>query len=76
LKLRNHLSVLPPIETPDDAALHFEHDELRVEMDRAEVGPFLTRLITKGLEIETISIHEPTLEDFFVHSARTAATNE
>jgi hypothetical protein len=34
-------------------------------MDRGKVGPFLTDLVKQGIEIESISIHEPTLEDFF-----------
>lgn len=39
-------------------------------MDRDEVGSFLTNLVKQGVEIKSISIHEPTLEDFFVQSAR------
>lgn len=43
---------------------------LTLEMDQAQVGPYLTQLAREGTDIETISIHEPTLEDFFVQSAR------
>lgn len=41
-----------------------------VEMDRDEVGPYLTNLVIQGTSIQSLSVHEPTLEDFFVHSAR------
>lgn len=44
--------------------------EKRLELGRSEVGPYLTSVVREGKEIENISIHEPTLEDFFVHSAR------
>lgn len=41
-----------------------------VEVDRDEVGVFLTKMVQAGSAIQSLSIHEPTLEDFFVHSAR------
>lgn len=44
--------------------------ELIVEIDRHHVGAFITELIREGAEIEALTIHEPTLEDFFVFSAR------
>ncbi len=44
--------------------------DVTAEMDRSEVGPYLTDLVKQGMDIESISIHEPTLEDFFVHTAR------
>ena len=46
--------------------------QTKIEMDRAEVGPYITALVKAGDEIENISIHEPTLEDFFLHSTRQA----
>lgn len=44
--------------------------DLEIEIDRTHVGPYLTNLVKEGVKIDTISIHEPTLEDFFVQSAR------
>lgn len=46
-----------------------------VELDRNEVGQYLTDLVQSGHTIKTIEIHEPTLEDFFVHSARQGEDN-
>ncbi len=43
-----------------------------VEVDRDDVGPYVTNLVKQGTAIQSLSIHEPTLEDFFVHSARAA----
>ena len=44
-----------------------------IEVDRDDVGPTLTKLVQSGTALQSISIHEPTLEDFFVHSARKSA---
>jgi ABC-2 type transport system ATP-binding protein len=44
-------------------------EEKHVEMDRSEVGPYLTSIVKAGNDIDILSIHEPTLEDFFVHFA-------
>jgi hypothetical protein len=41
-----------------------------VEIDRDHVGAFLTQIVQQGAHLESVSILEPTLEDFFVHSAR------
>jgi ABC-2 type transport system ATP-binding protein len=69
IKVKNG-GTMPALATPEDTSLRLEKSNLDIETDRANVGPFLTDLIRKGIEIETISIHEPTLEDFFVRSAR------
>jgi ABC-2 type transport system ATP-binding protein len=41
-----------------------------VEMDRDDVGGYFNKLVKSGHAIKSMSIHEPTLEDFFVQSAR------
>jgi ABC-2 type transport system ATP-binding protein len=47
-----------------------------IEVDCDEVGPYLTKLVHGGTAIESLSVHEPTLEDFFVRSARTSGSND
>jgi ABC-2 type transport system ATP-binding protein len=48
-----------------------------IEIDRDLVGAHLSDMVKKGTAIQTLSIHEPTLEDFFVRSARaTGETDE
>lgn len=61
--------------TPKELALRVRRwkltiNDLQVEVDRDEVGPYLTNLVKNGTEIKKLSVHEPTLEDFFVHTAR------
>ena len=70
LKTKKPLSSLPPLKVPDEVDVKVAHRDVTIEIDRMKVGPFLTELVEQGVEIETISIHEPTLEDFFVHLAR------
>jgi len=50
--------------------------ELSLEMNQNQIGPYLTQLVREGGNIEMISIHEPTLEDFFVQSAREDTSHE
>jgi len=45
-------------------------------MNQNQIGPYLTQLVREGGNIEMISIHEPTLEDFFVQSAREDTSHE
>lgn len=49
---------------------------LREELDRDHVGPYVTDLVRQGAEIASISVEEPSLEDFFVHSARQVTGDE
>ena len=58
------------IQFPAEASITVHDRDMRIEIDQNQVGSFLTNLVHQGVEIETVSIHEPTLEDFFVHSAR------
>jgi ABC-2 type transport system ATP-binding protein len=46
-----------------------------VEMDRDHVGPYLTKMVNEGNTLKSVSVHEPTLEDFFVQTAR-AGSND
>lgn len=70
LKTKRPLHELPKINLPKEADITVDQHDLIAEMDRTHVGPFLTELVKQGIEIESVSIREPTLEDFFVHSAR------
>ncbi len=46
------------------------------EMDSNDVGPHVTKLVRSGTDIESLSVHEPTLEEFFVRSARQTSGDE
>jgi ABC-type multidrug transport system ATPase subunit len=70
LKIKKPLAVFPKMKITDEIQMTLNQQDLQVEIDRNHVGPFLTELVQHGVEIESISVHEPTLEDFFVHSAR------
>jgi ABC-2 type transport system ATP-binding protein len=67
------LHALPAIDLPPNADVRFEGKEIHAEMDRHRIGPFLTDLARSGVDLENVTIHEPSLEDFFVHSARREA---
>jgi ABC-2 type transport system ATP-binding protein len=70
LKIKHERQLLGVNFEFKDGIFTVNKDEIQAELDRNDVGAFLTHLVRKGVEIENISIHEPTLEDFFVHSAR------
>jgi len=70
------LKTSPPIRQlkdftpPSDSEITIEDGIFRIKMNKDKVGEFLTDIVKKGAVIETISVEEPTLEDFFLHSTR------
>jgi len=58
------------LQIPSDVTITIQDRDLNIEIDQNKVGSFITDLVHQGIEIETISVHEPTLEDFFVQSVR------
>jgi ABC-2 type transport system ATP-binding protein len=76
LKTKKPLQQLPHARFSSDLQIIINSHEVSAEMDQDQVGPFLTKLAQDGVELESVSIHEPTLEDFFVQSARVGTPHE
>ena len=70
IRSRRPLPPLADLKLPPDTRVRDEDEGAVVEIDRDHVGPFLTEIARRGVDLEAVSIKEPTLEDFFVHSAR------
>lgn len=70
LSLKKPLSVMPDLGFVFANSPELNGKDVRIELKHASLAPFLSALIKQGIEIENISIQEPTLEDFFVHSTR------
>ncbi|MBV9079798.1 MAG: ABC transporter ATP-binding protein [Elusimicrobia bacterium] len=70
LRTRAPLADLGSLKEFEAIDVRIDHRDATIEIDSADVGPFLTHLVQRGAAIETISIREPTLEDFFLQSAR------
>jgi len=70
IRAKEALQKIPTLPQPEDCEILITGEEIQAEMDKDDVGPFLTELIKNGVSVQSISIHEPTLEDFFVHITR------
>jgi ABC-2 type transport system ATP-binding protein len=70
LKTRQPVEALPTSLAVAPLEWTSKNGTLSVKIDREYAGRFVTELVRTGVEITDISVQEPTLEDFFVHSAR------
>jgi ABC-2 type transport system ATP-binding protein len=70
LTTRSPMSHFPNIAGINTVTATIEGNDVDIDVDRHDVGKLLTELVNMGIEIETLSTKDPTLEDFFVHSAR------
>jgi ABC-2 type transport system ATP-binding protein len=69
LRSKKAFTDLPALHVPGAASLRVEGHELFIEAEATDMGPILNQL-TQALIIESITIQEPTLEDFFVQTVR------
>ncbi len=69
LRSKKSFTDLPALHVPGAATLRVEGHELFIEAEATDMGPILNQL-TQALIIESITIQEPTLEDFFVQTVR------
>lgn len=70
LTVQDGSAELPAVLPEQEISIKKTGDGFHIEVDRDWVGPYLTELVKAGVRIKTISVNEPTLEDFFLHSAR------
>lgn len=70
LRTRPPVTNVKALHLPPDAEVTLDGDEIKVVLDKGDIGPFLTRLVQEKHRIDSISIKEPTLEEFFVRSVR------
>ena len=70
LRTSHPVKSLPTLGKFGNPTISFHHHDIEAEIDKEQVGPFLTELVKDGARLESVSIHEPSLEDFFVQTAR------
>lgn len=70
LRSRKTLKDLPALRLPNRADLRIDGHELFIDAEASEMATIVTQLTQNEIEIESITIHEPTLEDFFVQTVR------